>query len=99
MGVVYKAEDLRLKRFVALKFLPWDVDHDDARLKRMIVEARAASTLDHPNICTIHHIDETDDGRWFIVMAYYAGETLRERIDRGPKPLAPQRSSASAERR
>ena len=86
MGVVYKAQDLRLDRYVALKFLPPSVDPDDERLRRLIIEARAASALDHPNICTIHQIEETDDGHWFIVMAYYPGETLKKRIE--TKPLA-----------
>jgi serine/threonine protein kinase len=87
MGVVYRAQDLRLDRFVALKFLPPATDDDDERIKRLIVEARAASALDHPNICTIHQIDRTDDGHWFIVMAYYNGETLKKRIERGPMAI------------
>ncbi len=84
MGVVYKAHDMRLDRYVALKFLPPAADDDDERLKRLIVEARAASALDHPNICTIHQIDQTNDGHWFIVMAYYHGETVKRRIERQP---------------
>jgi hypothetical protein len=84
MGVVYRAQDLRLDRAVALKFLPPATDDEDERIKRLILEARAASALDHPNICTIHQIDRTDDGHWFIVMAYYNGETLKKRIERGP---------------
>jgi TolB-like protein/Tfp pilus assembly protein PilF len=83
MGVVYMAEDLKLERTVALKFLPPEWSRDpDARV-RFIREARAASTLDHPNICTIHEIDETDEGRLFIAMAYYEGDTLKQRIERG----------------
>ena len=88
MGVVYRAQDLRLDRAVALKFLPPATDDEDERIKRLILEARAASALDHPNICTIHQIDQTDDGHWFIVMAYYNGETLKKRIEDGPLPVS-----------
>ena len=87
MGVVYKARDLRLGRFVALKFLPRAVDALEEDKQRFIIEARAASALDHPNICTIHSIDETDDGQMFIVMGYYQGETLRQKVARGPLPM------------
>jgi serine/threonine protein kinase/tetratricopeptide (TPR) repeat protein len=87
MGVVYQAEDMRLKRTVALKFLPPEATRDPEAKARFIHEARAASSLDHPNICTIHEIDETDDGRLFLAMACYEGETLKERIARGPLPL------------
>ncbi len=83
MGVVYKAEDLRLHRFVALKFLPRHLSADRER-SRFIHEAEAASTLDHPNICAIHEIDETPDGQMFIVMPCYEGEPLQAKIDRGP---------------
>jgi TolB-like protein len=84
MGIVYKAEDIKLQRRVALKFLPhqWVLD-PDAR-ERFIQEARAASALDHPNVCTIHEIEETDDGRLYIAMGCYEGESLREKIKRGP---------------
>jgi serine/threonine protein kinase/tetratricopeptide (TPR) repeat protein len=84
MGVVYKAEDTRLQRPVALKFLPhqW-VSDPDAR-ERFIQEARAASALDHPNVCSIYEIGETEDGRMYISMAYYEGESLREKIRRAP---------------
>jgi len=80
MGVVYKAEDTKLKRFVALKFLPPDLTRDEEAKQRFINEAQAASALDHPNICNIHEIDETEDGQTFIVMAYYEGETLRKKV-------------------
>lgn len=88
MGVVYKAVDTRLNRTVALKFLsPQVADDADASL-RFRHEAQAASALDHPNICTVHEIDQTGDGRMFLAMAYYDGETLKQRIARGPMPLA-----------
>lgn len=84
MGVVYKAEDLKLRRNVALKFLPPELTTDsDARI-RFVEEAQTASALDHPNIGVIHEIDETNDGRSFICMALYDGETLKQRIERGP---------------
>ncbi len=87
MGVVYKAEDNRLKRTVALKFLPAELTRDPEAKQRFIHEARAASALDHPNICNVHDIGETDDGHMFIVMAYYEGESLQKRIERGPVPV------------
>jgi serine/threonine protein kinase/Tfp pilus assembly protein PilF len=82
MGVVYKAEDTKLHRFVALKFLPPDLTRDPEAKARFIQEAQAASALDHPNICNIHEIDETAEGQLFIVMACYEGETLKHRIAR-----------------
>lgn len=77
MGVVYKAEDYMLKRLVALKFLPNALTADIDAKNRFIQEAQAASALDHPNICTIYEIDETDEGQMFIAMAQYSGQTLR----------------------
>ena len=84
MGIVYKAQDTKLDRFVALKFLPLQVGFDDDEKKRFIQEAKAASILQHNNICTIHEINETEDGQLFISMDYYIGETLKKLITRGP---------------
>ncbi|HTO93792.1 MAG TPA: protein kinase, partial [Bacteroidota bacterium] len=84
MGVVYRAEDMSLKRIVALKFLMPDLVRDPSAKKRFLKEAQAASALDHPNICTIHEISETAEGLLFICMAFYGGENLSTRIAAGP---------------
>jgi serine/threonine-protein kinase len=84
MGVVYKAQDTRLDRPVALKFLPTELTSDPETRQRFVHEAKAASALDHLNICNVHDIGRTDEGRIFIVMAYYEGETLKKKIERGP---------------
>jgi len=87
MGVVYKAEDIKLKRFVVLKFLPPELTRDNSAKTRFIHEAQAASALQHHNICTIHEIDETRDGQLFIFMDRYDGETLKDKIAKGPLPV------------
>lgn len=83
MGVVYRARDLRLERTVALKFLPPEMRENEASRHRILREARTASALDHPNIGVIHGIEDVEDGSCCIVMAYYDGETLAERIRQG----------------
>jgi serine/threonine protein kinase/tetratricopeptide (TPR) repeat protein len=87
MGVVYKAHDTKLDRIVALKFLPPHLGSDEAEKKRFLHEAKAASALDHNNICSIYSIEETDNGNIFIVMAYYEGMSLKEKIEQRPLPL------------
>lgn len=84
MGIVYKAEDNTLRRQVALKFLPPFLTNNSDANKRFIREARAVSTLDHPNICTIHEVKTTADGRMYIVMSCYNGKTLKDKIKCGP---------------
>ncbi len=88
MGVVYKALDTRLGRSVALKFLPINLGGDFSSRERLLREAMAASAIDHPNMGAVHAIEDAGDNRPFIVMAYYEGETLRARLDRGPLPPA-----------
>src|ERR1035437_1977427 len=83
MGIVFRAEDLKLRRTVALKFLPPHLTSDPLQREQLLREARAASKLDHVNIGTIYSIEETEDGQIFIVMARYEGETLKARIRRG----------------
>jgi serine/threonine protein kinase/Tfp pilus assembly protein PilF len=88
MGVIYLASDPRLNRSVALKLLPAHMNVDSNARRRFEEEARAASRLDHPHIATVYEVDETQDGRLFIAMAYYEGETLRDKLARGPLPIA-----------
>lgn len=86
IGTIYKARDLKLERDVAVKFLAPEIASDAAQKARFVREAKAASILDHPSICTIHEIGETDDGQLFIVMAYCRGQSLRARLE--TKPLS-----------
>jgi len=88
MGVVYKATDLRLERTVALKFLPAELSVEENEKALLVREAKAASALDHNNIGVIHGLEETADGKLFIVMGFYDGETLAAKIRRGPLKLA-----------
>jgi tetratricopeptide (TPR) repeat protein len=88
MGIVYEAEDIKLKRPVALKFLPADLTRDPEARERFVHEAQAASSLDHTNICTIHEIGEAEGGEMYIAMACYKGESLKEKIKRGPLAAA-----------
>ncbi|HYN19494.1 MAG TPA: serine/threonine-protein kinase, partial [Thermoanaerobaculia bacterium] len=88
MGVVYKAEDVRLERTVALKFLPPELTRDPVAKARFHQEARAASALEHPNICTIFEVNETEDGQLYLAMPAYEGEILKKKIERGPLPVS-----------
>jgi len=83
MGVVYKAKDTRLERTVALKFLPPELTRDKEAKQRFLQEARAAAALDHPNICTVYEVDETD-GQTFISMSYIQGQNLKDKLKEGP---------------
>jgi serine/threonine-protein kinase len=87
MGVVYKAYDSRLSRHVALKFLSSELSHNESAKNRFIREAQAASALDHPNICNVHEIDQTEDGQLFICMTLYEGDTLKKKIQNSPLPI------------
>ena len=87
MGVVYKAEDTQLKRFVALKFLSEKLTESEHSRERFRNEARATSPLDHPNICTIHEICETESGQLYFAMGYCEGETIKQKIKKGELKL------------
>ncbi|MCZ6757964.1 MAG: protein kinase [Bacteroidetes bacterium] len=87
MGIVYKAEDTKLDRTVAIKVLSRHLDSDSAAKKRFIHEAKTASSLDHPNVGYIHEIGETEDGQLYIAMAFYSGEPIEDKIARGPIPV------------
>ena len=82
MGLIYKAEDVKLNRIVAIKVLSESYAIDEESKQRFIYEAQHASSLQHNNICTIHEIDETEDGDIFIVMDYYEGQTLKSMINK-----------------
>jgi serine/threonine protein kinase len=86
MGVVYKAEDTKLKRTVALKFLPPELTHIPDVKDRFMREAQAAAALDHPNICTVYEFDEAEE-KTFISMAYVEGQSLRKKLESGPLEL------------
>src|SRR5579859_5633853 len=84
MGTVYLAWDVRLERRVALKLLSRGLADDAGARRRFLLEARAAASLEHPNICTIYTVDETPDGQVYIAMSYYEGQTLQQRLRGGP---------------
>ncbi len=87
MGVIYRAEDKILKRDVALKFLPAGLTADPEARERLVREAQVASALDHPSICTVYEIDQTREGQMYMAMAYYPGQTLKQKIGEGPLPV------------
>jgi tetratricopeptide (TPR) repeat protein/DNA-binding winged helix-turn-helix (wHTH) protein len=87
MGEVYKAQDQRLDRVVALKVLPADLARDPGARRRFLHEARAVAALDHPNVATLYEAGESADGRMFLALAFYEGETLQQKQERGPLPL------------
>ncbi len=87
MGEVFLAEDTKLERKVALKFLPIQFSADEEERKRFVHEAKAASALDHTNICSVYEVGETPEGQLFIAMGYYAGQTLKRKIKAGPLPI------------
>ena len=87
MGVVYRAHDLTLGRDVALKFLPPSLHRDAAAREQLLQEARAASALDHAHVASVYEVGEADDGRLFLAMAYYDGQTVEELVDAGPLPV------------
>jgi serine/threonine protein kinase len=87
MGLVYRAEDVRLQRTVALKFLPPELTRDPRAKERFLREARAASALDHANLCTVYEVGETAEGQLYLAMPCYDGETLEARLGRGPLPV------------
>lgn len=93
MGTVYEAEDAQLGRLVAVKLLPPEYSRDRRAKERFLREARAAAAVDHPNLCTVHDVGESE-GRLYIVLSFYEGETLRDRLRRGPLPLAEAREVA-----
>jgi serine/threonine protein kinase len=86
MGQVYLAEDTSLERKVALKFLPEYLPAEDVAHKRFLREAKSAAAVDHPYICNIHEVSQTDDGQDFIVMEYVEGQTLKDRLEKGQLP-------------
>ena len=87
MGVVYRAEDVQLQRAVALKFLAPELTRNEEAKRRFLVEARAIAALDHPNVCTVYEVAETEEGRMFLALAYYEGRTLAEWIGEEPLPM------------
>jgi serine/threonine protein kinase len=88
MGVVYRAEDTRDRREVAFKFLPFDLRDDQVARDAFVDEAQASSSIEHPNICTIHDIGNAEDGRMFVVMTLYEGQNLKQRLEGGALPVA-----------